>query len=118
MSKNILAEMLDREIRGAKTPSVEDVVAMLTGKDDKRSIAKSTPKYTKEERATKIAEMKAKRDGIDAGGSEEPEHIDHIPEIPDGFPEGTILNDDQSLTLPDGRTIRKIEQEVDHEEVS
>ena len=117
MSKNILDEILSEEIRGAKqTPSVKDVVAMLTGKADKRSIAKSTPKYTKEERATKIAEMKAKRDGVEE--SEQIPALDHIPEIPDGFPEGTILNDDQSLTLPDGRMIRKKEQEVNHEEVS
>ena len=115
MSKNILNEVLDREIRGAKTPSVEDAVAMLLGKD-KRNIPKPVKKYTGKERLNRIAELKAKRDG-----AEEPEQIpalDHIPEIPDGFPEGTIMNDDGSLTLPDGRTIRKIEQEVDHEEVS
>ena len=116
MSKNRLDEILSEEIRGAKTPSVQDAVAMLTGKDDKRSIAKPVKKYTEEERSNRIAELKAKRDGV-----EEPEHIpeiDHIPGIPDGFPEGTILNDDGTLTLLDGRTIRKIEQEVDHEEVS
>ena len=28
--------------------------------------------------------------------------------IPDGFPEGTILNDDDTLTLPDGRMVQKI----------
>ena len=111
MSKNILDSVLDREIQGVKQiPSVEDAVAMLTGKD-KRSIPKQ--KYIrkqKTERSEKIAELKA--DHID----QIPE-IDHISKIPEGFPEGTIMNDDQTLTLPDGRTIRKIDQGEAHEEV-
>jgi hypothetical protein len=95
---------LSEEIKGAKTPSVEEAVAMLTGKD-KRSIPKSKPRDTKDK--------KAKRD------SKKPDHIakipkiDYIAEIPDGFPDGTILNDDGTLTLPDGRMIRK-KQEVNH----
>ncbi len=114
MSKNRLDEILSKEIRGAKTPSVQDAVAMLMG-NNKRSIAKPVKKYTGKEKSDRITKLKAKRDGV-----EEPEHIpeiDHIPEIPEGFPEGTILNDDQTLTLPDGRMIRKI-KEVNHEEVS
>ena len=126
MSKNRLDEMLDREIKSAKqTPSVEDAVAMLVGRKDKRIVPKSEPKYTEAQRAERMAKIKAKREAVDVGGSEEVEaleeikhipEIDHIAEIPDGFPEGTVLNDDGTLTLPDGRTIRK--KEVDHEEVS
>ncbi len=115
MSKNRLNEIMAREIQSAKqTPSAEDLIAMLTGKD-KRSTPKPVPKYTEEERSNRIAKLKAKRDGV-----EEPEpipEINHIPEIPDGFPEGTVLNDDGTLILPDGRMIRKI-QGADHEKVS
>ena len=107
MSKNRLDEILKREIHGAKqTPSVKDAVAMLMG-NDKHSIPKPAQKST--------AKKRAKRNAAD--GSKEVEQIDqiqeidHIAEIPDGFPKGTILNDDGTLTLPDGRMIRK-KQEV------
>ena len=109
MSKNRLIETLDR-LGKKKTPSVEDAVAMLMGKA-KRKIPRSVPKYTGKKRA--------KRKAVDDVVPEEVEtidpipKIDHIPEIPDGFPSGTLLNDDGTLTLPDGRMIRK-KQEVDH----
>jgi len=87
MSKNILDEILSEEIRGAKqTPSVKDVVAMLTGKADKRSIAKPAKKYTGKERATKIAELKAKRDGTDGaevGGSGKEDFLKQIEDYND-----------------------------------
>ena len=125
MSKNILDEKLSEEIKGAKTPSIEEAVAMLTGKD-KRSIPKPVKKYTEEERAERMAKIKAIREAKEPkavnaieGIKQIPsiDHISKIPEIPTGFPEGTVLNDDGTLTLPDGRMIRK-KQEVDHEKVS
>ena len=123
MSKNVLNEALDREIqRREQSPSARELYAILTGKDNKRSISKSVKKYTEEERAERIAKMRAKREGTDAVGSEEIDHLDHTPKIdhinkiPDGFPKDTIMNDDGTLTLPDGRQIRKIEQEVHNEE--
>jgi hypothetical protein len=119
MSKNILDEKLSEEIRGAKTPSAKEAVAMLTGKD-KHSIPKPVKKYTEEERAERMAKIKAIREAKEPRAVDDVEHIAeivHISEIPDGFPNGTVLNDDGTLTLPDGRMIRK-KQEVDHEEVS
>ena len=125
MSKSIFNEMLDREVqrRAKQTPSVEEAVAMLVGRKDKRSIPKSKPKYTEAQRAERMAKIKAIRDSKKPEAIDtiedipEIDHIAKIPEIPTGFPEGTILNDDGTLSLPDGRTIRK-KQEADHEEVS
>lgn len=119
MSKNLLDEMLDG--RGAKqTPSIKDVTAMLTGKEDKRSIPKSVKTQTKEqkaERSERISALKTERDGAEhIPEIDQINEIDQIDQIPEGFPEGTIMNDDGSLNLPDGRRIRKIEQGEDHEE--
>ena len=112
MSKNILDEILAREIQRTKTPSVKDAVAMLIGKDE-RSIPKPMKKNT--------AKKKVKRKTVDdvvpekTGTIEQIPKIDHISEIPDGFPEGTVLNDDATLTLADGRTIQKIPEVSDVE---
>ena len=35
--------------------------------------------------------------------------------VPDGFPKGTVLNKDQTLTLPDGRLVRKISEARDEQ---
>ncbi len=88
---------------------------------------KYKPRYTGEERARKIAELRAKRDGVDLNEEieqipeidhiEEINTIDPLPQIPDGFPDGTAMNDDGTLTLPDGRMVRKIVQEVEDEPV-
>ena len=134
MSQTLLDQALEREIQRFKEPiSVEDATDMLMGKTITGSIPKPAKRSTskqKEERAAKIAALKAKRDGTDI--------VDDIPVMPgrdgDGsqadpiveesekelakedeeyllskFPEGTVLNDDQTLTLPDGRMIRKIQ---------
>ena len=109
MSKNRLDEMLDR-LDTKQTPSVGDVVALLAGKD-KRIIPKPKKKSTSKKRLKRIAEIKAKRGSEEVETIEEIPKIKHIAKIPDGFPAGTILNDDGTLTLPDGRVIRK-KQEV------
>ena len=119
LESNALIEALNRA--KSKKPSAEDVVDTLFGRQKKSSssIAKPGEKRTEAERSARIAKIKSKRDAVGIGGSEEVDTIDHIPEIahlpqiPDGFPEGTVLNDDGTLTLPDGRMIRK-KQEVDH----
>ncbi len=130
MSRNILEEALNREIQRSKEPiSVEEAVAMLTGRDN-RIVAKPAKKYSKQEkaeRAVKLAALKAKRDGTDsvdtAGLDGDGSQADPIVEesekelqkedeeyLLSKFPDGTIMNDDETLTLPDGRMIRKIQE--------
>ena len=119
MKKTLLDEALERELKRVKEPiSGEDAIAKLTGRDTRMVPEPAPKKYTpkqKAERAEKLAALKAKRDGTD---NESIDPTDRIKEInplpvPDGFPDGTIMNDDQTLTLPDGRTIRKIPEVLD-----
>ena len=111
MSKNRLDKILTREIQSAKqTPSIEDVTAMFTGKDN-NSIPKPVKKSTVKKRAKRNTGVGVGSKEVDT--IEQIPEINHIPQIPDGFPEDTVLNDDGTLTLPDGRIIRK-KQEVDH----
>ena len=129
MKKTLLDEALERELKRVKEPiSVEDAIAKLTGRDT-RIVPKPAPKkYTpeqKEERAAKLAALKAKRDGtdvvdtsgLDGDGSQADPIVEESEKelakedeeyLLSKFPEGTVLNDDQTLTLPDGRMIRKI----------
>ena len=100
---------------------------MLMGRTTTSSIAKPAKKYTPEqkaERAAKLAALKAKRDGTDNESIDPADRIEEIEEIaqidtidplpvPNGFPEGTIMNDDATLTLPDGRMVRKIQETED-----
>ncbi len=133
MSRSRFDEILNEEIQRLKNPtSIKDAVAILTGRDN-RIVAKPVKKYSKQqkaERAAKIAALKAKRDGANNESidpTDRIEEIDPIPEIgeiaqintidplpvPDGFPEGTIMNNDATLTLPDGRMVRKIQRVED-----
>ena len=128
MSRSRFDEILSEEIQRLKKPtSVEDAVAMLMGRDN-RIVAKPVKKYSKQqkaERAEKLAALKAKRDGTDivdtAGLDGDGSQADPIVKesekelqkedeeyLLSKFPEGTIMNDDETLTLPDGRMIRKI----------
>ena len=124
MSRNRLDEMLNEEIQRTKEPiSVQDAIAMLTGKTTSDIVAKPTKRYSKKqkaERAEIIVALKARRNGTtdeSIDPTDRIEEIDPIPEIqeiaplpvPDGFPKGTIMNNDATLTLPDGRMVRKIQ---------
>ncbi len=132
MNRSRFDEMLkerSEELRRSKSMDVQDAVAMLMGKTTSDIVAKPTKKYSKKqkaERAMKLATLKARRDGANDESidpTDRIEEIDPIPEVreitqidtidplpvPDGFPEGTIMNDDETLTLPDGRRVRKIQ---------
>ncbi len=134
MNRSRFDEMLkerSEELRRSKSMDVQDAVAMLMGKTTSDIVAKPTKKYSKKqkaERAMKLATLKARRDGTDiVDAADRIEEIDPIPEIgeiaqintidplpvPDGFPEGTIMNNDATLTLPDGRMVRKIQRVED-----
>ena len=107
-NQDALSRAIER-VNGNKPSTVEDVINVLTKQTKSKDIISNSK--PKKHRKTPTAKSEI----------EEPEHIpaiDHLPEIPDGFPEDTVLNDDGTLTLPDGRIIRKKAQEVDHEEVS
>ena len=90
-------------VDGNKTSTVEDVISMLTKQPKPKDIISNS----KPKKRRKVSPAKLDVKHIPK--------ISDIPDIPDGFPEGTVLNADNTLTLPDGRTIRKIE-ELDHEE--
>ncbi len=76
---------LDKALETAnKIPSVEDVITKIYGKNEYVA-----PKYSK---------TKRKRVAVN---------------IPDGFPKDTIVNNDGTLTLPDGRMVRKIQETED-----
>ncbi len=114
--KDLLTKVINDRNRSQST---KDAFAMLTGRDD-RIIAKPAKKRTrkqKAERAAKLEAFKAKRNGEVLGGSQaDPSVKESERELAkedeeyllSQFPEGTVLNDDQTLTLPDGRMIRKI----------
>ena len=94
MSKNDLDEVL---ANAEYTPTAEDVTTHIYGK--------------KEEPNNTVTVTKPRASKADIP-------LDQMEEVPDGFPEGTILNEDSTLTLPDGRMIRKIEQETSNEEAN
>ena len=78
---------LDKALEIAnKTPSAEDVITKIYGKKEYVE-----PVYSKPKRK-KVAVN-----------------------IPSGFPAGTVLNDDQTLTLPDGRMVQKIVEAKDEQ---
>ena len=77
---------LDKVLEKAnKTPSSNDVVKKIYGERKSKYVAP-------------IKKHKAKKR-----------------EIPNGFPKGTVLNKDQTLTLPDGRLVRKISEVKDEQ---
>ena len=89
---------LDKALETAnKTPSTNDVVTKIYGKKS-HSVTDPVKSYN----VTKpIKKHKTKKRAT--------------VNIPDGFPKDTIVNNDGTLTLPDGRLVRKISEVKDEQ---
>jgi len=77
---------LDKALETAnKTPSTNDVITKIYGKKKSKYVAPAKKHKAKKRK------------------------------IPNRFPKGTVLNKDQTLTLPDGRLVRKISEARDEQ---
>ncbi len=105
-NQDALSRAIERANDRKPLATAEEVINMLT----KQTKSKDIVPNSKPKKRRKVSSAKQKIEHVP-----EIDHLEHIPEIPNGFPKGTVLNNDGSLSLPDGRRIRKIKQEVDHE---
>jgi len=121
-------DALTKVLNGLNKPmSKEEAIRKILGKNDTAIIPnrKRRSKRTKRKAvvAPEVAENQSVVDVVDAVGQipeidhiEEIDTIDPLPQIPEGFPDGTEAIAEGTYRLPDGRMVRKIQQEVDNEQ--
>ncbi len=110
--KNALEQAIS-DLEKKRSTSREDVVAMLTGKQKKS--ASIIPKSSRKNRKVKVTEDPVVEDTIEPIEEIKPlEHIEEIPdieELPNELPDGSKHIGDGVFELPDGRQVKRIEDE-------